>query len=96
MLSPSLFILGINKEATPIDIWEYVGEEGGCSPCFLRSFNDWEVDKVQNSLLAIQGNIVIPNQEDKLHRRKAKDGQFLMKLIYRALYQPLASAFLFC
>ena len=37
---PSLFSLAFNKEAMVADVWDPVGEEGGRSPHFSRSFND--------------------------------------------------------
>ena len=55
---------------------------GGWSPCFSRSFNDWELEDVQFFLHVIQGKRVISNQEDLL---LMKDGSFLVKLFYMHL-----------
>ena len=38
---PTLFSL-----ALVADFWDLVGEEGGWSPHFVRSFNDWELEEV--------------------------------------------------
>ena len=51
---PSLFSLAVNKEALVADLWNLVGEEGGWSPHFSRSFNDWELEEVQSFLHVIQ------------------------------------------
>ena len=37
---PSLFALASNKEALVVDLWEYLREDGGWSPCFTKPFND--------------------------------------------------------
>ena len=51
---PSLFSLAIDKEALVVDLWNPVGEEGGWSPHFSKSFNDWELEEVQLFLRVIQ------------------------------------------
>ena len=61
---PSLFAMAENKEARVVDMWESFMEEGGWSPRFSRSFNDWEIEEVLNFLLIIQEKRIIPNQED--------------------------------
>ena len=40
---PSLFALATHKEALVANIW--VGGGEGWSPCFSRSFNNWEVEE---------------------------------------------------
>ena len=58
------------------------------SPRFLTSFNNWEVEEVRNFLLPIQDKRVLLDLEDKLLMREAKDGRFLVELLYRTLDQP--------
>ena len=36
------------------DLWNPVGEEGGWSLHFSRSFNNWELEEVQSFLHVIQ------------------------------------------
>ena len=46
-LFPSMFILAMQKDAMVADLWNCFREEGGWSPTFLRSFNDWEMEEVE-------------------------------------------------
>ena len=66
------------------DVWDRVGE-GGQSPHFSRSFNDWELEDFQSFRHVIQGKRVISNQEDLLLMKNVKDGRFSMKLLYKHL-----------
>ena len=50
---PSIFLLALQKDAMVIDLWNWVREEGGWSPTFLRSFNDWEMEEVERFLSSI-------------------------------------------
>ena len=45
-------------------------EEGGWIPCFIRSFNDWELDEILSLLNTIQGKQIIENQEDLMFSRR--------------------------
>ena len=47
---PALFAMAANKEASIADVWEPSGEGGVWIPCFVRPFNDWEVEEIQNLL----------------------------------------------
>ena len=82
---PSLFLLAVNKEALVADLWNPIGEEGGWSPHFSRSFNDWELEEVQSFLHVIQRKRVISSGEDRLLMKDVKDGRFLVKLFYLLL-----------
>ena len=62
-----------------------LGRRGGWSPCFSRSFNDWELKEVRSFLHVIQGKRVISNQEDLLLMKDVKDGRFSVKLFYKHL-----------
>ena len=77
---PSLFLLTVNKEALVADLWNPVGEEGGWSPHFSRSFNDWGLGEVQLFLHVIQRKRVISSGEDGLLMKDVKDGRFSVKL----------------
>ena len=61
---PSLYALADNKEALVAELWDSSREEGGWSPRFIRSFNDWELDEILRLLNTIQGKQIIENQED--------------------------------
>ena len=43
---PSLYVLANSKDAWVAEIWDFYNEVGGWNPCFVRPFNDWEVDLV--------------------------------------------------
>ena len=51
-----------------------------------RPFNDWEVEEIQNLLQALQDKRILPNQDDLMLMREAKDGCFSVKLFYKVLF----------
>ena len=64
-------------------MWESSGEEGGGSLVSIDlSFNDWELKKVKNFLLVIQGKRIIPNQKNMLFMEEVKDDHFWVKHFY--------------
>ena len=64
-------------------MWESSGEEGGGSLVSIDlSFNDWELKKVKNFLLDIQGKRIIPNQKNMLFMKEVKDDHFWVKHFY--------------
>ena len=63
---PTLFNLTTHKDAKVVDVWDYSRVEGGWSPVFLRSFNDWEVEEVEKFLRLLHNRKISPDQEDKL------------------------------
>ncbi|RVX16138.1 Dipeptidyl aminopeptidase BI [Vitis vinifera] len=54
------------------------------SPCFTRSFYDWEMEEVEGLLLRLYGQKLIL-EEDRVQWTETKDGIFLTKLLYKAL-----------
>ena len=42
-----------NKEVSVADVWEPSCEGGVWTPCFVRPFNDWEMEEIQNLLQAL-------------------------------------------
>ena len=54
----------------------------GWTSCFVRPFNDWEVEEIQNLLQAIQDKRILPSQDDLMLMREAGDGRFSVKLLY--------------
>ena len=63
------------------DLWNPVGEEGGWSLHFSRSFNNWELEEVQSFLHVIQRKRVISSGEGLL-MKDGKDGRYSVKLFY--------------
>ena len=83
---PALFAMAANKEVSVADVWEPSCEGGVWTPCFVRPFNDWEVEEIQNLLQALQDKRIFPNQDDLMLMRGAKDGCFSVKLFYKLLF----------
>ena len=80
-----MFALAANKEVSVVDVWEPLREGRGSTPCFVRPFNDWEAEEIQNLLKVIQDKRIIPSQDDLILMREAGDGYFSMKLPYKVL-----------
>ena len=70
-----------------MDLWDSSREEGGWIPCFIRSFNDWELDEILCLLNTIQGKQIIESQEDLMFCKETKDGNISVKLLFKALDQ---------
>ena len=70
---PSLFTLANPKEAWVKDVWNGSIGVGSWSPRFTRSFNDWEMDEVEDLLLCLCGQKVILEEEDWVWWMKTKD-----------------------
>ena len=70
---PSLFTLADPKEAWVKDVWNGSIGVGSWSPRFTRSFNDWEMDEVEDLLLCLCGQKVILEEEDRVWWMKTKD-----------------------
>ena len=58
---PSLYTLTVIKEALVSYFQESSREIGGWLPRFSRSFNDWELEEIQNLLLVLHAKRVFPN-----------------------------------
>lgn len=78
---PALFNLAVHKEAMVRDVWDNSRRGGGWSPCFTRSFNDWELVEVENLVQTIQSLKVTPSFEDKLIWKESKADNYSMKLM---------------
>ena len=58
------------------------GGGGGSLVSIDLYFNDWELKKVKNFLLVIQGKRIIPNQKNMLLMKEVKDDHFWVKHFY--------------
>ncbi|RVW95287.1 Transposon TX1 uncharacterized 149 kDa protein [Vitis vinifera] len=61
------------------------GGWGGWNPCFLRAFNDWEVEEASSFMERLHRNRVIEDVEDKVSWTETKSGKFSVKSLYLAL-----------
>ena len=95
MTFPSLFALTVEKEAWVADIWDPLAEGGwgGWNPCFLRAFNDWEVEEAERFMERIQSKRVIEDVEDTVSWTETKSGKFSIKSLYIALEAGGSSLF---
>ena len=59
----SLFELAMSKGAMVAEVWETTRGEGAWNPIFLRSFNDWELEDVQNFICLISSMKVTPMKD---------------------------------
>ena len=62
-------------------------------PCFLRPFNNWEVDLVGRFIGTIQGKKAIPKAEDMVTWKENKNGNFIAKSLFVILEPRVATLF---
>ncbi|RVX16052.1 putative ribonuclease H protein [Vitis vinifera] len=95
MTFPSLFALTVEKEAWVANIWDPLAEGGwgGWNPCFLRAFNDWEVEEAESFMERIQSKRVVEDVEDTVSWTKTKCSKFSVKSLYLALEAGGSSLF---
>ncbi|RVX06124.1 hypothetical protein CK203_018746 [Vitis vinifera] len=93
---PSLFALTVDKEESVADVWDSLAEGGwgGWNPCFLRAFNDWEIEEASSFMERVTSCldevvIVLPSQtleQQEQHRwRLCREELFLLTVL---LYAP--------
>ena len=80
-----MFILVVQKDAMVANLWNSFREDGGWSPTFLRSFNDWEMEEVERFLSSIHRKKIIPWIEDKLLLKGSSNGNFSIGTLYSGL-----------
>ena len=80
-----MFLLAVQKDAMVANMWNWVREEGGCSPTFLRSFNDWEMEEVESFLSSSHRKKIRPGIEDKLLMKGSNHGNFSVRTLYSGL-----------
>ncbi|KAJ9701497.1 hypothetical protein PVL29_006726 [Vitis rotundifolia] len=90
---PSLFAFAVSQEAWVADCWDPMGVVGGWSPCFSRSFNDWELEEVERFLSVLQGKRLRVGLEDKVLWNASKKGIFSVKSLYNTLDPSDAASF---
>ncbi|RVW30599.1 LINE-1 reverse transcriptase-like [Vitis vinifera] len=92
---PSLFALTVDKEESVVDVWDSLAEGGwgGWNPCFLRAFNDWEVEEASSFMERLHRNRVIEDVEDMESWTETKSGKFSVKSLYLALEAGCSAQF---
>ena len=64
-----------------------LGRKEDGSLTFFRSFNDWKFDEILCLLNTIQGKQIIESQKDLMFFKETKNGNFSVKLLFKALDQ---------
>ena len=77
--------LAAHKDAKVADVWACSRVEGGWSPIFLRSFNDWEVKEVERFLHYLHIRKVRCLYEDQPLMKDSKTKGLSIRLMYRLL-----------
>ena len=78
---PHHYILEANRNAKVEDLWDQNVGEGGWNLCFIRDFNDWEVELVGELLQALRG-LRITWEDDSVSWKRGGSGQFRVKDAY--------------
>ena len=82
---PNLFVVAAHKDAVIKEIWS-PDEGGGCwNPLFVRPFNDWELEEVNNFLTCLNRTKVQPSLEDKVRWVEEKNGLFSVNSMFKVL-----------
>ncbi|RVW58237.1 LINE-1 reverse transcriptase-like [Vitis vinifera] len=91
-----VFIVGNGRrEESVADVWDSLAEGGwgGWNPCFLRAFNDWEVEEASSFMERLHRNRVIEDVEDMVSWTETKSGKFSVKSLYLALEAGCSTRF---
>ena len=67
------------------EVWDLSRGEGAWMPTFVRLFNDWELDIVQNFFCLITCRSVNQMEKDSLHWKGGKIGMYIVKESYELL-----------
>ena len=67
------------------EVWEIEGDSGAWNPKFLRSFNDWELDTVQQLCSLLANKKLMPQRSDKLFWKGSQQGEFTVKTYCKIL-----------
>ena len=89
---PHLYAMAVHKNATVDEMWDQNFGQGGWNLRFLRDFNDWELNMVDNLLLVLRGHR-ITLEEDSVFWKEGRNGQFRVKKAYSLLVSPIATVF---
>ena len=79
-----LYSIADSKEAKVVEIW--MREDGGAwDPKFLRSFNDWELDAIQEFIEVTSNIRISPLEKDNLVWKGDVSGSFTVKPYFNLL-----------
>ena len=78
----ALYNLVGTKGAKVAKVWENSGSYGAWNPRFLRPFNDWEMEVVQNFICSTNNNKIMPQKRDRILWKGDKTGHFTVKAYF--------------
>ena len=73
------------KEAKVAKVWEFSGGFGASNPRFLRPFNDWEMERVQNFISITSSKKIPPLKRDRPFWKGDQNGHFNVKAYFKML-----------
>ena len=85
VMFPSLYALVDSERAMVVKVWDTTRGEGTWNTRFTRSFNDWEMDEVQNFINLISQKKKNQLERDRLLWKGDKNGIFFIKANFKLL-----------
>ena len=82
---PALFALADLKGALVLDMWDTSRGEGAWNLSFVRSFNDWELDTVQQFICLIKSMTINLLERDILFWKGDKNVMYTVKVYYKMI-----------
>ena len=70
--------MAMHKNARVEEMWDQNFGQGGWNLRFLRDFNDWELDMVDNLLIVLRGHR-INLEEDSVFWKEGRNGQLVSR-----------------
>ena len=84
--------MAAHRNATVEEMWDQNVGQGGWDLRFMRDFNDWELDMVDNLLYVLRG--YKPTlEEDSVYWKGGRNGQFKVKEAYNLVVNTVATSF---
>ena len=81
---PTLYNIAGTRKATIEEVWDLSNFSSAWNQRFLRPFNDWEVEQVQNFVGLLNNKHIFPRKKDKSVWKGNKNGQFSMRGYYNS------------
>ena len=85
VMFPSLYALVGSKRSMVAKVWDTTRGEGTWNPRFMRSFNDWKMEEVQNFINLISQKKINQLERDRLLWKGDINGIFSIKANFKLL-----------
>ena len=84
--------MAVHRNATVEEMWDHNFGQGGWNLSFLKDFNEWELDMVEDLLHVLRGHR--PSlEEDSVSWKGGRNDQFRVKEAYSLLANPIDTVF---